>query len=84
MSKIKVKDFLKSLIAEKGMSYEDLSQKIGKSKQNIAVTIGYSNMSMKTFFQYMQGLGEEVTIVLKNGNKYNLDLSSKEEVVTNK
>jgi len=84
MSKIKVKDFLKSITAEKGMSLQDLSKKTGKTVQNISVTISYGKMSMNTFFQFMEALEEDVTLILSNGNKYTLDLEPKEKQVTNK
>jgi DNA-binding Xre family transcriptional regulator len=75
MKKITLKDFFKSVIAQKGMTIKSLAESSGKSEANVSTILSKGKLSMTTFEQLMNGCGEEVTIILKDGNKYSLKIN---------
>jgi DNA-binding Xre family transcriptional regulator len=75
MKKITIKEFFKTLTAQKGMSIKDLAEASGKSEANVSTILSKGRISMVTFEQFMNGCGEEITIILKDGNKYSLKIN---------
>ena len=75
MKKLTIKEFFKTLTAQKGMSIKDLAEASGKSEANVSTILSKGRLSMTTFEQLMNGCGEDITIVLSNGNKHTLTIN---------
>ena len=74
--KVKAGDLVKSLCAKEGISVKYLGEKIGMTQGNINAKVnGNGNMTINSLGTLLDGLGEDVTLVVKNGNKYTLDTS---------
>jgi transcriptional regulator with XRE-family HTH domain len=74
MSKVKVKDFIKSQCAKKGMTIKELGDKVGKSPSTMSGILCNNKLTMNTFSELMKGIGEEVKIVTEDGNIHTLDI----------
>ena len=75
MEKLTIKEFFKTLIAQKGMSIKDLAEASGKSGANVSTILSKGKISMVTFEQFMNACSEDITIVLSNGNKHTLTIN---------
>ena len=75
MNEITIKEFFKSLIAQKSMSIKDLAEASKKSEANVSAILSKGKISMVTFEQLMNACGESITIVLSNGNKHKLTIN---------
>lgn len=75
MESISVKNFIKTLMAQKGVSVKDLSNITGKSTENILQRINSNKLTLTTFNEIMEALEEPIKLELKNGNKYVIDIN---------
>jgi predicted transcriptional regulator len=74
VDEIGLRDLFKSLIAQKGMSLKQFAEKHNKSYVGLTMTLKHGKMNLSTFEDYMKCLGEDVVIVLKNGNQYKISV----------
>jgi len=74
MREIKPSVLIKTLITEKGLNFTTFAQKVGVTPASIVMTLRRDSMSFNTFVKFMQALDEDVTLELRNMNKYTLKL----------
>ena len=74
MREIKPSVLIKTLITEKGLNFTKFAKKVGVTPASIVMTLRRDSMSFNTFVKFMQALDEDVTLELRNMNKYTLKL----------
>jgi len=74
MDKLPLPDLIKSIMASKKMTAEDVALKRGVTKGTMSGAINKPSMGLKTLHEIFQAMDEDVTFVLSNGNKYTLEM----------
>ncbi len=73
MESTKLSAMIESIAAQKGLHISEVAKTAGMIPANLYKILGRETMSLKTFKKVMKAMGETVTIVLKNGNKFKIE-----------
>lgn len=74
VNKISPVSILKLVMAEKEISLKSMAEKMETTQQNLWSKTNSNSMKLKTFVDILEACDEELVIVLKNGNKFKLEL----------
>ncbi len=74
MEKIKPNELIRSLSAQKGVSIQELANKVGTTRASVSSTLKYNKLNVTTLKAYMNALGEDINISLSNGACYILEV----------
>lgn len=66
-------DIIKTVMASKGMEAKDVAEAKGVKPATLSEAINKPSMTTKNLCSIFEAMGEKVTFVLSNGNKYTLD-----------
>lgn len=72
--KMKPSNFLRLLFINKNMKTADVADKIGKTPSAINGNLRNESMNLSTLKEIMAACDEPLTLVLKTGEKFELDL----------
>jgi len=71
---IKPAVLIRRLIRFKDLNITQFAEIVGVSPASVVMTLRRDTMTFKTFVKFMQALDEDVTLELRNMNKYTLKL----------
>ncbi len=74
VEKVKLKKFIQIVAVEKGMTITEVARASGRSQSTLSNMLTRGNANMKVLGEILKGMGEELTIVTKNGRTYKIDL----------
>lgn len=75
MQEIGTRDFIKALMAQKGITVKELAEKLNKTPANVSMFIRGGSLTLKTLDAVMSALDEPIQLELKNGNKYIININ---------
>jgi phosphoribosyl-AMP cyclohydrolase len=73
-NKITPVSMLKLVMAEKEVSLRLIAEKLGTTQQNLWSKTNSNSMKLKTFVEILKECDEDLVLVLKNGNKFKIEL----------
>lgn len=59
-------------MSSKGIKGKDIAEKRGVTTGTVSGQINSDSMSVKTFVEIFESMGENVTLILENGNQYTI------------
>lgn len=74
VEKIDLKSFIKGQASIKGMNLTKIADRMGKRQSTLSGMLIRKTMPVGTLIDILDTLGEDLVVVLKNGNKYRIEL----------